>query len=1093
MNSFFSWLLRPVPLGILVTLATMFSAFYTARQQQTLVTSLEQTRLEQLATLAKARVSARIEDYISLCLGLRNLFVLNPAVNRAEFARAVENLQLRDRFPEIKNVAFSRYLAASERAAFEERVRTDTSLDPKGYPDFSIHPPGERSEYFVADYLWPMAGNERIHGLDISAQPVNLLSMRHSRDTAQPVASGPFDLLQEQSERTGFVVRVPVFITAAEGGSGFLGSVAVTTRVLDMVHWLTLHENLGELSLTLTDLGSNLPGFDLASGPGASRLLYAPKPSEPAVSTISRALQIEVYGRTWQLEVQPILPLLSAAERNLPRSIQIVGGTIALLLGWLAYFLARSRASAEQREQSANLAVQRSEERFRSLLRDIPTVAVQGYRADGTTTFWNRASERIYGYRAEEALGRNLIDLIIPPELRDAVRNDIQTMVDTGTPAPVAELALQRKDGTRVSVLTSHAVVQRLDDAPELFCLDVELTNLKLAQEALESVQQADRAKDAFLATISHELRTPLSAVLGLSELAAHQTREARTKDALGKIHAAGQTLKHLIDDLLDLSRILAGKLEFEHIPFALRPLVDKVGTILQGAVQAKGLTLSITFDHDVPDFFLGDPLRVEQILLNLLGNAVKFTPKGRVALHGSVFDQKERQIGLQLEVSDEGIGMTEEEVARLFQPFMQADASMSRRYGGSGLGLAICQQLARQMDGAVSVRSVKGAGSRFTVRIWLERTDPAAGSPPSADPGSLPVQEQLRFHNVRLLLAEDQPVNREIVESLLDMVGITFSTVSNGQEALDLLTDQGPQAFDLVLMDVQMPVLDGISATRILRSTPGFEHLPVIAITAHTMRHEVEKCLDAGMSDQIGKPFDSQSFYATLARWIPEDRQKRTLAPELPEAARPASTPERLDPALSRLPSLCAAAALARFGGKEARYRHWLDDFRSEAPEALERIVEAVANAQTDSARKGAHALKGRAGMLGAMAVHQAASELEAALQAGRAPPGAIEQLRATIFALCSDLASLAPANEPSPAYSSPDVCSDPRLEPLPACIAELVAMLEASDGRALRQLESCLTELAHSTWTARLDAAAERLRIFDFDGAKSCLENSR
>ncbi|MBW7862568.1 MAG: CHASE domain-containing protein, partial [Rhodocyclaceae bacterium] len=459
MNSFFSWLLRPVPLGILVTLATMFSAFYTARQQQTLVTSLEQTRLEQLATLAKARVSARIEDYISLCLGLRNLFVLNPAVNRAEFARAVENLQLRDRFPEIKNVAFSRYLAASERAAFEERVRTDTSLDPKGYPDFSIHPPGERSEYFVADYLWPMAGNERIHGLDISAQPVNLLSMRHSRDTAQPVASGPFDLLQEQSERTGFVVRVPVFITAAEGGSGFLGSVAVTTRVLDMVHWLTLHENLGELSLTLTDLGSNLPGFDLASGPGASRLLYAPKPSDPAVSTISRALQIEVYGRTWQLEVQPILPLLSAAERNLPRSIQVVGGTIALLLGWLAYFLARSRTAAEQREQSANLAVQRSEERFRSLLRDVPTVAVQGYRADGTITYWNRACEKVYGYSAEEALGRKLIDLIIPPELRDAVRNDIQTMVDTGTPAPVAELALQRKDGTRVSVLTSHAVV----------------------------------------------------------------------------------------------------------------------------------------------------------------------------------------------------------------------------------------------------------------------------------------------------------------------------------------------------------------------------------------------------------------------------------------------------------------------------------------------------------------------------------------------------------------------------------------------------------------------------------------------------------
>lgn len=608
-------------------------------------------------------------------------------------------------------------------------------------------------------------------------------------------------------------------------------------------------------------------------------------------------------------------------------------------------------------------------------------------------------------------------------------------------------------------------------------------------RKALENAQQADQAKDAFLATIGHELRTPLSAVLGLSELARIACRDPQQQAYLDKINTAGRTLKQLIDDLLDLSKIVAGRLEFEKITFSLRGLLERSQSMMGARAKEKGLDMVEIVAENVPDVLVGDPLRIEQILLNLLSNAIKFTTAGQVGIHIGLFAEDDARVGLRIEVRDSGIGMTPEEMAHLFEPFAQADASMSRRYGGSGLGLAICLRLARMMDGNIEVQSAKGTGSTFIVRLWLERGHPDLLLP--AETTALPAHLPAGYHNVRLLLVEDQPLNQEIVETMLAMVGITPDKAANGQEALDHLAARGTSAYDLVLMDVQMPVLDGLSATRQLRTWPGFETLPVIAMTAHTMHHEVENCIAAGMNDHIGKPFDSAAFYTTLARWLPISKQQ---PPERQDEAASYETGEhalrlRFNP--SSIPGIDAEPAIARFGGKSDRYRHWLRVFLTEGPAATAQIRLALDEDRYEEARKAAHAFKGRVGMLGMTRLHPLAAALESALHQGEPHERVLSDLESSVRDLCGHLVEMVQLEPPEPVSGSA-VPSCPPAGPVPECIATLIELLDAGDGSSLQHLERCQKELAGTAWHSCLQQAALRIRAFDFGGARRLLTAS-
>ena len=375
-------------------------------------------------------------------------------------------------------------------------------------------------------------------------------------------------------------------------------------------------------------------------------------------------------------------------------------------------FITASVIDITQQKQ-AEEALRASEWRFHGILKNVATVAVQGYLKDGTITYWNQASEAFYGYTEEEALGRNLLDLIIPPARRTQVRAEMRQMAETGEPIPAAEMAMRRKDGTSMLVYSSHTLVQVPGKEPEIFCIDTDLSKLK-------QMEQATQAKSAFLANMSHEIRTPLNAILGLTHLMRKAGVTAEQAARLDKMESAGRHLLSLINDILDLSKIEAGRVQLEAIDFDLSSLIDRVVSFVGASAEAKGLAIDVDLGQ-VPSTLCGDPTRLRQALLNYASNAVKFTETGRIRIRTRLLEDRGETLHIRFEVEDTGIGIAPETCARLFQSFEQADDSTSRRYGGSGLGLALARRLATLMGGEVGVESTLGKGSTFWFTAWLQ------------------------------------------------------------------------------------------------------------------------------------------------------------------------------------------------------------------------------------------------------------------------------------------------------------------------------------------------------------------------------------
>ena len=748
--------------------------------------------------------------------------------------------------------------------------------------------------------------------------------------------------------------------------------------------------------------------------PVADWIIAATLPTEEAFAPIrdmerrmflaTLALTLLVGGlSSWVLGRQ-FAPMLATSKRlaamsgnnatlhALPIARQDEKNEIGQLLGGFNHLL----ATLEQREH----ALRNSETRHRTLF-EATADAVLILDEQGFVDC-NHAALRLFGAASrDEMLRRHPSELSAPapagaetpdaPESSPITQADNDGLcfewqhrrLDNGAVFPSEVLLCSMEiDGRRLLQTTIRdiserkRIAQQREDQNELLEALVEKRTAELST-ALEAAKQADQAKDAFLANMSHELRTPLNGVIGMAGLARKLSSEARLVDYLDKISASGKHLNGIINDLLDLSKINAGHMTIESIPFSLRKLVSHSRAMLEPRAAEKGLALIECIDDAVPDTLVGDPHRLAQILLNLIGNAIKFTPGGHVALRIQLHALSAQRVGLDIDVEDTGIGMPPEHLDQLFKPFSQADGTVSRRFGGTGLGLAICRQLAGMMDGEITVRSRAGSGTTFRIRIGFAPGHAGDLDTQAEDRPEMPLRH---YRNAHVLVVEDQPLNREIVEALLAEVGISCSTAENGQLALDLLDAAAPNAFDLVLMDVQMPVMDGLTATRAIRSRTHFSALPVIGMTAHTMAHEQQQGADAGMNDHIGKPFDNASFYRTLARWLPEDKQQAAGTP-LPGAEPAAPAPPPGDAGLT---GIDLHSGLARFNGKEDRYRHWLADFVATAGKIGETIRTDLANGGPQAAAKTVHALKGRVGMLAMTGLHAEVTALERALHDG-------------------------------------------------------------------------------------------------------------
>ncbi len=664
------------------------------------------------------------------------------------------------------------------------------------------------------------------------------------------------------------------------------------------------------------------------------------------------------------------------------------------------------RASLEANDE-VRRSLHESDVFQRSLL-SAAQVAIVALDGEGCFTHINPFAEQLLGYRADDLVGRRVDAMAeggAAPPLIDAAEitalaRELTAALDRKVPAdwralealaeaglPPREFTMRRRDGSPVPVLLGLS--RMVGEDGELFGLFVVGADLG-AQKRLElelraseqQAQEANRAKSAFLAAMSHEIRTPMIGVTGMVEVLGHTRLDGEQRRALNVIQQSAESLLQIIGDILDFSKIEAGRFDLAPTTLSLRKLVTSTAYNFMDAASSKGLTLGVDIDDRLQRAHRADAVRLRQIVGNFLSNALKFTERGGIEIRLRSLGADGDGERIELAVRDTGIGVSEEAQRRLFQPFTQAEADTSRRYGGTGLGLTICRRLAELMGGSVSMESRVGVGTtmRLTLTLPLGRVEEIEGGEgfvgngePDFEPRALPSVEQAEAEGSLVLLVDDHPTNRLVLARQLGLAGFACDTAEDGEQAL---ARWRAGRYALVLSDVHMPKMDGYDLARAIRAeeaADGRPRTPIVAITAAAMKGEAERCLEAGMDDFLAKPVTIPVLLDRLRRWLPH----LGIAGSAPTASGTAT-------GASALPVIDPAALSEISGGSAAVEREVLDDFLAATRGDLDQLRAAMASGEVVRAGREAHKMKGAARLVGAIALSAAAAVIEAAARSG-------------------------------------------------------------------------------------------------------------
>jgi PAS domain S-box-containing protein len=624
---------------------------------------------------------------------------------------------------------------------------------------------------------------------------------------------------------------------------------------------------------------------------------------------------------------------------------------------------------------------------FASVASFVPD-AVLSLSPQGIVTSWNAGAERLFGYRSGEVLGRSYA--LSVPEDRRGEPQKVGALLVAGKPVENFETRVIRKDGTEVDIILSASAIRTFPGRIEGYAVTArDNTAHKRLHEELQRARdlaiEAAQTRAEFLANMSHEIRTPLNAIVGMAELLQLTDLSPQQRERAAIIESSSKLLMAIVNDILDFTKLSAGRVVLEKIVFDLRELVNSTVAAFREAATQKGIALDLHLHEDLPPQLKGDPNRLRQILNNLISNAIKFTSQGAVSISVARGDDDTKEDAIGFEVRDTGIGIAREIQPRLFEPFVQAESSTARRYGGTGLGLVISAQLARQMGGDITLESEPGAGSTFSFTARFEKASGddevefpgMSGDGEPASRAEAPVSLDSTLSNghggparapnrsnqaQRILVVEDNPVNRELAAEQLRVLGYQSDIVDDAQAAFDALSRQN---YDLVLMDCEMPVMDGYQATReIRRRESGDRHVVIIAMTANATHEQRDRCLEAGMDDFLSKPVRLQTLEAMLESWSADwNGVRRGVAMKSAEESAPPDSPHHAPHPESELDSqtLSELQELSRATGDDV-LRKLVETFLSELPKRLAALKSALDAGDLVALGRAAHAMKSAA-----------------------------------------------------------------------------------------------------------------------------------
>ena len=950
-------------------------------------------RFDGIARSAQYSLSARVKTYADVLRGMVAAFrTQDEPLSRRQFHDYVESLGLAANYPAIEGASYAVHVPDQQREAFIAAVRADRSLVPEGHPGFDIRPPGRRPSYTVLTYIEPQGMLAEMFGADISAKPAVARALGQSRDTGGLGASGQGILVSHPTPHVSLGMRMPVYRTAAPLASvddrrrAYLGSVGISFAMPALVHGALNELPVPGVKLSLyTDTTPAAGSMEIEPG---DKLLFndqgmldaKPVSAEERRQYIETVLPVESNGLKWKAQFRIKKgDLYTTFDRYFPQVAMVTGFAGTMLIYAFFFTLYSSRRSAVE---------------HRALLDSVlNSVDAHVYMKDldRRYIYVNARAAEVMGRPAEEIIGQLDADLMDQRQAEMFWEQDRAVFEDGLRQAGQGEFVLP--DGEVRHLWTVKVPVRVDGQVAAVIGLSTDVTEL---HELKAQADAANKAKSNFLSNMSHEIRTPMNSIIGMSHLALKTVTHPKQRDYLEKIFHSSQHLLGIINDILDFSKIEAGKLDLEVLDFDIDTLMQNISAQLGDVAAHKGLALEFEIAPGLSHQLRGDPLRLEQVLLNFTSNAIKFSENGVVHIAAQPLQDNGSEVLVRFEVRDKGIGMSPDELAELFQSFHQADPSTTRKYGGTGLGLVISKQLAELMGGEVGADSAPGKGSTFWFTARLGKCATFLPSGPQQVQQS--VLDEIR--DAYILLVEDNPFSQQVGQELLEDVNATVVIANNGSEAIDMMLKE---PFDCVLMDVQMPVMDGFEATRLIRSDPRMADTLVIAMTANAGKEDRERCIDAGMDEFVTKPIAPNVLFETIARCL-ASRPRRLGRRRSPQPAAQAPTRLTAAPLVSSDPAMLDMAALSTtFGGNPAKMRKYAFMFLDSARDGLAELAQALDRGDGERVSDLGHRIKSSARAVGATSFGQLCLTLEN--MRGSFDPVHARELMARMYALLEQL----------------------------------------------------------------------------------------